>query len=168
MSRKNFFTLVAVLVCAVAAFIAVMLFMRGGMGYVSISSNQAMREMPEVYITEAEFAVLRAAREEAIVQDTLKIKPPEGEKRVVALPHEQAEALFGTIQPENAQLGDFMVIDETVYIDFIRGDDRIIFECLPDYRVKKSLARYSKVDDQAILGNMRVYTNTNNESYRRY
>lgn len=167
MSKKNFITFVAILVGALAAFIAIMLFIRGGPGYTRITSNQAMREMPEVYITQAEFAVLRAAREDAIVQNALNTVPPADEKRVIHLPDENAAALFSTIVPENAELGDFMVIEDTMYIDYTRGNDRIILECLPDYRVRKSLARYTDINEPGI-GDVRVYTNNNNESYRRY
>lgn len=167
MSRKNFVTFIVAAVAVLAAVFAVLLLITPRPRYVSISYNQALREMPEVQITDPEFEALRAAREEIVVQEALGMPVLSGETRKVELPLANAQALFAGIVPLGAEFGDFAVIEDTMYIDFKRGNDRIIFECLPDSRVKKTIARYEDIENPG-QGKVLVYTSNNNNTYQKY
>lgn len=167
MSKKNFVTFVVAAVAVLAAVFAVLLLITPRPRYVSISHNQALREMPEVQITDLEFDTMRQAREAVIVQEALAVPVISGTARKVELPLANAETLFAAIQPLGAAFGDFAVIEDTMYMDFVRGNDRIIFECLPDDRVRKSIARYEDITNPG-QGKVLVYTSNNNNTYSKY
>lgn len=167
MSRKNFVTFIGIAIAAIAMVFAVLLLTDSQRRYIDISRGKAMREMPAVAITDAEFAVMRAAREDATVLQALQENAGKGETHKILLTDALAEALFSSIVPEGGALGDFAVIGDTVYIDYTRENERIILECLPDYRVRKTFAKYENIQEPTV-GEVVIYANNNNERYQKY
>ncbi|MDR1619968.1 MAG: hypothetical protein LBS18_04830 [Clostridiales bacterium] len=164
MSRKTFITVIAAAVCVIAAAGAILVFSGNRRGMTRLSKTRALQEMPLLFITGEEYALMRAAREDATVKEILASQQNEAFALTILQEGDRAR-LLGPLLPEGAVFGDFAVTNKTVVIEYMLQNDRVVLECLPGAGINKTIMRYDNAADIA-NGGMALYTNNDNAVFQ--